>query len=228
MIPAFEEAFYLATQLDRLSETTEIFTAPFPTLARLHDKATFTTLAQKLGLPLPETIVTRVARRADRGDRPLAALVRAGRLLARRRLAADQHRPAGRAHEGRGRRADPRAAVAGAAVHRRADALHLQHDPRRQGDHSPLLPGPAPVGALDRDRLRDDRPAPLARGRREDRRRGRLHGPDGARLRRHGRRGPLAGRVQPARDRRGAADQLRGGRCRPRPAGGAKCRPSRS
>lgn len=59
VVPAFEEAFYLATQLDRLSETTEVFTAPFPTLARLHDKATFTALAQKLGLPLPETVVTR-------------------------------------------------------------------------------------------------------------------------------------------------------------------------
>lgn len=59
VIPAFEEAFYLATQLDRLDETTEVFTAPFATLARLHDKATFTALAQKLELPLPETIVAR-------------------------------------------------------------------------------------------------------------------------------------------------------------------------
>jgi glutathione synthase/RimK-type ligase-like ATP-grasp enzyme len=59
IVPAFEEAFYLATQRDRLAETAELFTAPFATLARLHDKATFTTLAQELGLPLPETITCR-------------------------------------------------------------------------------------------------------------------------------------------------------------------------
>jgi predicted ATP-grasp superfamily ATP-dependent carboligase len=59
VVPAFEEAFYLATRRDRLDEVTELFTPPFATLAGLHDKASFTTLAQKLGLPLPETVVVR-------------------------------------------------------------------------------------------------------------------------------------------------------------------------
>lgn len=61
VVPAFEEAFYLATQRDRLDAVTELYTPPFATLARLHDKASFTTLAQKLELPLPETVVVRSA-----------------------------------------------------------------------------------------------------------------------------------------------------------------------
>lgn len=59
VVPAFEEAFYLATRRDRLGEVTELFTPPFATLARLHDKASFTAIAQRLGLPLPETVVVR-------------------------------------------------------------------------------------------------------------------------------------------------------------------------
>jgi hypothetical protein len=59
IVPAFEEAFYLATRRERLEAVTDLYTAPFATLARLHDKATFTELARKLELPLPETVVAR-------------------------------------------------------------------------------------------------------------------------------------------------------------------------
>ena len=57
VLPAFEEAFYLATQHQRLNRAVRLFTPPFATLARLHDKATFQRLVTRLGLPTPETIV---------------------------------------------------------------------------------------------------------------------------------------------------------------------------
>jgi glutathione synthase/RimK-type ligase-like ATP-grasp enzyme len=59
VVPAFEEAFYLATRHAELSESTTLFTAPFTTLARLHDKDRFTQLAERLGLPTPATAVAR-------------------------------------------------------------------------------------------------------------------------------------------------------------------------
>lgn len=59
IVPAFEEAFYLATRHERLSQTADLFTAPFATLAKLHDKSTFTDLANELELPLPETVTCR-------------------------------------------------------------------------------------------------------------------------------------------------------------------------
>ncbi len=59
VIPAFEEAFFLATRLDRLSKLTTLYTAPFRTLARLHDKAVFQRLATDLELPIPETVIAR-------------------------------------------------------------------------------------------------------------------------------------------------------------------------
>ena len=59
VLPAFEEAFYLATRHAEISSLTTLFTAPFPTLARLHDKDLFTQLAQRLGLPTPATVVAR-------------------------------------------------------------------------------------------------------------------------------------------------------------------------
>jgi glutathione synthase/RimK-type ligase-like ATP-grasp enzyme len=59
VVPAFEEAFYLATRHAALSERTILFTAPFKTLARLHDKDRFTQLAERLGLPTPTTVVAR-------------------------------------------------------------------------------------------------------------------------------------------------------------------------
>ena len=57
IVPAFEEAFYIATQHERLSRAARVFTAPFATLARLHDKIAFQHLASDLGLPVPETVV---------------------------------------------------------------------------------------------------------------------------------------------------------------------------
>jgi predicted ATP-grasp superfamily ATP-dependent carboligase len=77
VLPAFEEAFYLATQHQRLSRTTRLFTPPFATLARLHDKATFQQLAVQLGLPTPETIV------ATTDEELHAALERFPRYFAR-------------------------------------------------------------------------------------------------------------------------------------------------
>jgi glutathione synthase/RimK-type ligase-like ATP-grasp enzyme len=59
IVPAFEEAFYLATQHDRLSHAARLYAAPFATLARLHDKAVFQALTTRLGLRTPETLVAR-------------------------------------------------------------------------------------------------------------------------------------------------------------------------
>ena len=59
IVPSFEEVFYLATQRGRLDEVTSLYAPPFETLARVHDKATFQALTDKLGIRTPETIVTR-------------------------------------------------------------------------------------------------------------------------------------------------------------------------
>ena len=53
VVPAFEEAFYLATRHAALSERTILLTAPFKTLARLHDKDGSTQLASGSGCPPP-------------------------------------------------------------------------------------------------------------------------------------------------------------------------------
>jgi glutathione synthase/RimK-type ligase-like ATP-grasp enzyme len=57
IVPAFEEAFYISTQRDRLSRATTVFAAPFGALARLHDKVAFEQLVSELGLPIAETVV---------------------------------------------------------------------------------------------------------------------------------------------------------------------------
>jgi glutathione synthase/RimK-type ligase-like ATP-grasp enzyme len=57
VVPAFEEAFFISTQLERLSASGTIFAAPFRALARLHDKAAFERMVRGLGLPIPETVV---------------------------------------------------------------------------------------------------------------------------------------------------------------------------
>jgi hypothetical protein len=57
IVPAFEEAFYISTQRDRLSETATVYTAPFASLARLHDKVSFQRLVSDLGLPIAATVV---------------------------------------------------------------------------------------------------------------------------------------------------------------------------
>jgi predicted ATP-grasp superfamily ATP-dependent carboligase len=77
VLPAFEEAFYLATQHERIDQVTRLFTPPFATLARLHDKATFQRLATRLGLPTPETLV------ATSDEELRAALERFPRYFAR-------------------------------------------------------------------------------------------------------------------------------------------------
>jgi len=57
IVPAFEEAFYLSTQHERLSRTARLYCSPFSTLARLHDKAAFQELAERLDLPIPKAVV---------------------------------------------------------------------------------------------------------------------------------------------------------------------------
>lgn len=57
VVPAFEEAFFISTQLERLSRAATMFVAPFASLARLHDKAAFEALVRGLDLPIPETVV---------------------------------------------------------------------------------------------------------------------------------------------------------------------------
>ncbi|MDV6271650.1 ATP-grasp domain-containing protein [Rhodococcus globerulus] len=57
IIPTYEEAFYIATQIERLSLATKIFASPFATLARLHNKGAFERLVKHLGLPIPETVL---------------------------------------------------------------------------------------------------------------------------------------------------------------------------
>jgi predicted ATP-grasp superfamily ATP-dependent carboligase len=57
LLPAFEEAFYLSTRHRALSEITNLYTAPFQTLALVHDKGSFQKLCERLGLPTPVTVV---------------------------------------------------------------------------------------------------------------------------------------------------------------------------
>jgi predicted ATP-grasp superfamily ATP-dependent carboligase len=57
IVPAFEEVFYISSQIERLSGGTKVFASPFSTLARLHDKGAFERLVTQLGLPLPETVL---------------------------------------------------------------------------------------------------------------------------------------------------------------------------
>ena len=58
LVPAFEEAFYLSTQLERLQQCGDDLRRRRSTaLARLHDKSAFQKLVADLGLPVPETVV---------------------------------------------------------------------------------------------------------------------------------------------------------------------------
>jgi predicted ATP-grasp superfamily ATP-dependent carboligase len=59
IVPSFEEVFYLATQRERINEVTRLYAPPFETLARVHDKATFQALTDKLGIRTPKTLVAR-------------------------------------------------------------------------------------------------------------------------------------------------------------------------
>jgi hypothetical protein len=53
VVPSWEDAFYLAA----LAHDAPVYTAPFATLARLHDKFSFKELTAGLGLRLPETVL---------------------------------------------------------------------------------------------------------------------------------------------------------------------------
>jgi hypothetical protein len=55
VVPSWEDAFYLAA----LAPDAPVYTAPFATLARLHDKFSFKQLAAELGLRIPETVLVR-------------------------------------------------------------------------------------------------------------------------------------------------------------------------
>jgi len=57
IVPAFEEVFYLSTQLARVNEAARVFASPFSTLVRLHDKGAFEELVTGLGLPIPRTVI---------------------------------------------------------------------------------------------------------------------------------------------------------------------------
>ena len=50
LIPTFEEVFYLAHHRDRLASVVDLFFPDFDTLARLHNKVTFTQLCAEIGL----------------------------------------------------------------------------------------------------------------------------------------------------------------------------------
>jgi hypothetical protein len=59
IVPAFEEALYIAEHLPRLQPITKVFCAPLATLARLHDKGSFVQLAGELGVRAPVSHVVR-------------------------------------------------------------------------------------------------------------------------------------------------------------------------
>ncbi len=56
LVPAFEEVFFLAAHRDRIEGRCELFFPDFDTLARVHDKVTFSALCRDLGLPVAESI----------------------------------------------------------------------------------------------------------------------------------------------------------------------------
>lgn len=73
VLPMFEEVFYLAAHRDRLEGLAELFFPDFDTLARVHDKVTFTDLCCDLGLSCAERVTATsdedLADALDRWDR---------------------------------------------------------------------------------------------------------------------------------------------------------------
>ena len=59
IVPTWEEAFYLATGRERLEEVAALYTPPFETLARVHDKHSFEQLVEQLGIPAPVGVTVR-------------------------------------------------------------------------------------------------------------------------------------------------------------------------
>ena len=56
VLPMFEEVFYLAAHRDRLEGSAELFFPDFDTLAKVHDKVTFSAMCRDLGLPVAESV----------------------------------------------------------------------------------------------------------------------------------------------------------------------------
>jgi hypothetical protein len=59
IVPAWEEAFYLATWRERLEEVAALYTPRFETLARVHDKHSFEELVEQLGIRAPVGVTVR-------------------------------------------------------------------------------------------------------------------------------------------------------------------------
>ena len=59
IVPTWEEAFYLSTRRDRLEQVARLYTPPFETLARVHDKHSFERLVEELGIRAPEGVTVR-------------------------------------------------------------------------------------------------------------------------------------------------------------------------
>jgi predicted ATP-grasp superfamily ATP-dependent carboligase len=57
VVPPWEDVFYLSALHSKLSDGFQLYGASFDALARLHDKATFQTLAEELGVRAPQTAV---------------------------------------------------------------------------------------------------------------------------------------------------------------------------
>lgn len=55
LVPAFEDAFYIARASERLDSHTHVFAPSFETLSLLHDKARFVAWAAEIGLPVPRS-----------------------------------------------------------------------------------------------------------------------------------------------------------------------------
>ena len=151
----FEEAFYLAAQHERISAVTRLYSPPFRTLAKVHDKGSFQELCDRLEIPTPRTVL------AHSGEELREAIRRfPGSSPGRRSRAGESDCSptpgrwpplAGRLPSDRGE------SLAGPGVRGWADVLHLLGASRRPGGVPHGLPGAAAVGALDWD------PVPLRR-----------------------------------------------------------------
>ncbi|MBN1530550.1 MAG: hypothetical protein JW895_15915 [Thermoleophilaceae bacterium] len=59
IVPTWEEAFYLSTHREQLEQVARLYTPPFGTLARVHDKHSFERLVEDLGIRAPEGVTVR-------------------------------------------------------------------------------------------------------------------------------------------------------------------------
>ena len=72
VVPMFEEVFYLAAQHERISAVTRLYAPPFRTLAQVHDKGTFQELCDRLEIRTPRTVLAHTRRGAGGGDRAIS------------------------------------------------------------------------------------------------------------------------------------------------------------